>query len=169
MTERESERTLIARDGTRIAYAVAGEGSAFVLTNGLTTTTSFWKYVRPIWLRNHTVITWDLPGHGRSGPAQSAATARVEAQPELMMGILDALAIERAVHIGWSTGCQLVLEAYRQFPERCSRLALLFGLLLGIRLPNHPLHDVVRLGAADDDLIQSERQVGLEIASRGIS
>jgi pimeloyl-ACP methyl ester carboxylesterase len=126
-TDHSTERTFIARDGTRIAYTVAGDGSAFVLTNGLTTTTSFWKYVRPIWLRNHTVITWDLPGHGRSGPAQSSATARVEAQPALVIGILDALGIERAVHIGWSTGCQLVLEVYRQFPERCARLALLFG------------------------------------------
>jgi pimeloyl-ACP methyl ester carboxylesterase len=125
--EHSTERTFVARDGTRIAYTVAGEGSAFVLTNGLTTTTTFWKYVRPIWLRNHTVITWDLPGHGQSGPAQSAATARVEAQPELMIGILDALDVKRAVHVGWSTGCQLVLEAYRQFPARCARLALLFG------------------------------------------
>jgi pimeloyl-ACP methyl ester carboxylesterase len=119
--------TFIAADGTRIAYAAAGEGSAFVLTNGLTTTTTFWKYVQPIWQRNHTVITWDLPGHGQSGPAQSAATADIEAQPGLMIGIMDALGVQRAVQIGWSTGCQLVLEMYRQFPERCASLALLFG------------------------------------------
>jgi pimeloyl-ACP methyl ester carboxylesterase len=31
------------------------------------------------------------------------------------------------VQVGWSTGCQLVLEMYRQLPERCSALALLFG------------------------------------------
>jgi pimeloyl-ACP methyl ester carboxylesterase len=120
-------RTFIAADGTRIAYSVAGEGPAFVLTNGLTTTTTFWKYLLPIWQRNHTVITWDLPGHGQSGPARSASTARIEAQPSLMIGILDALGVQRAVQIGWSTGCQLVLEAYRQFPERCTHLALLFG------------------------------------------
>jgi pimeloyl-ACP methyl ester carboxylesterase len=120
-------RTFIAADGTRIAYGVAGEGPAFLLTNGLTTSTTFWKYLQPIWQRNHTVITWDLPGHGQSGPARSVATARIEAQPALMIGILDALGVQRAVQIGWSTGCQLVLEAYRQFPERCTSLALLFG------------------------------------------
>ena len=121
------ERQLIAADGTTITYTVEGEGPALLLTNGLTTNTAFWKYLRPIWLRYHTVITWDLPGHGRSGPASSARFASVEAQAILMRDILDACGVQRALSVGWSTGCQLVLEMYRQFPARCAGLALLFG------------------------------------------
>jgi pimeloyl-ACP methyl ester carboxylesterase len=120
-------RTWVARDGTRIAYTVAGSGPALVLTNGLTTSTLFWKYVLPAWQRAHTVITWDLPGHGRSSPAQTPATARVEAQPAIVRDIMTAAGVERAVQVGWSTGCQLVLEIYRQCPERCAGLALLLG------------------------------------------
>jgi len=122
-----NDRFLLADDGTRIAYGVAGSGPALVLTNGLTTTTTFWEYVRPIWLQRHTVITWDLPGHGQSGPAQSDATARLHYQPEIVARVMDAVGVRRAAQIGWSTGSQVVLELYRRYPERCVSLALLFG------------------------------------------
>jgi pimeloyl-ACP methyl ester carboxylesterase len=123
----ELDRQLVAPDGTRIAYGATGSGPALLLTNGLTTDTTFWKYLAPRWSQHHTVICWDLPGHGKSDPARSPHTATVEAQPGLMHAILDRLGIERALQIGWSTGCQVVLELYRQYPERCSAIALLFG------------------------------------------
>lgn len=123
----DNDRTLIAEDGTHIAYGVAGSGPALVLTNGLTTSSLFWKYLRPIWSRRHTVVTWDLPGHGASGPARSAKTARVHGQPRLIAQIMDRLQIARAVHVGWSTGCQVALETYRQFPGRALGVTLLLG------------------------------------------
>jgi pimeloyl-ACP methyl ester carboxylesterase len=120
-------RQLVAPDGTRIAYGITGSGPALLLTNGLTTDTTFWKYLAPRWAQHHTVICWDLPGHGQSGPARSPHTATVESQTALIREILDQLGVERALQIGWSTGCQVVLELYRQHPARCSALALLFG------------------------------------------
>src|SRR4051812_36631578 len=138
-----NDRTLAMPDGTRIAYRVEGEGPALVLTNGLTTTTTFWKYVRPIWLRRHTVLTWDLPGHGQSGPAQSAASARIETLPSVIARLMDAVGLKSAVQVGWSTGCQIVLETYRQRPERCAALIALFGP------PGHALlHTHLPLGGA---------------------
>jgi pimeloyl-ACP methyl ester carboxylesterase len=119
-----NDRQLTLNDGTRIAYRVEGDGPPFVLTNGLTTTTTFWKYLRPIWSREHRVVTWDLPGHGRSGPAESAMTATIEAQPSIVRAVMNAVGIEHACQIGWSTGTQVVLELYRQFPQRCDRLVL---------------------------------------------
>jgi pimeloyl-ACP methyl ester carboxylesterase len=35
---------------------------------------------------------------------------------------MAAAGIERAVQVGWSTGCQVVLETYRHAPERCEAL-----------------------------------------------
>jgi pimeloyl-ACP methyl ester carboxylesterase len=134
-----NDRILLADDGTRIAYGVAGSGPALVLTNGLTTTTTFWEYVRPLWLQHHTVVTWDLPGHGQSGPAQTDESARFQNLPKLVAAVMDAAGVERAAQIGWSTGSQVVLEAYRQFPERCASLVMLFGaagrVLSTTRLP----------------------------------
>jgi pimeloyl-ACP methyl ester carboxylesterase len=118
---------LRASDGTRIAYRVQGSGPALVLTNGLTTSTVFWKHVAPIWARRHSVLSWDLPGHGASGPAQSPESASVEAQARFVVQLMAAAGIERAVQVGWSTGCQVVLESYRHAPERCEALVLILG------------------------------------------
>jgi pimeloyl-ACP methyl ester carboxylesterase len=130
---------LTTEDGTRIAYRVQGKGPALVLTNGLTTTTTFWKHLLPIWLERHTVITWDLPGHGRSGPALTPYSATVQAQPRFVADVMQAAGVERAFQIGWSTGSQIVLETYRQLPERCEGLVMLLGpagrVLQTTRLP----------------------------------
>jgi pimeloyl-ACP methyl ester carboxylesterase len=122
-----NDRFFHASDGTRIAYRVEGAGPSIVLTNGLTTTTTFWKYVRPIWLQRHTVLTWDLPGHGNSGPAQSDLSASVPGQPDILAQVMREVAMTRAAQIGWSTGAQVVLETYRQHPELCESLVMLLG------------------------------------------
>jgi pimeloyl-ACP methyl ester carboxylesterase len=122
-----NDRFCEAPDGTRIAYAVEGEGPTFVLTNGLTTTTTFWDHLRPQWLRRHRVVTWDLPGHGHSEPARTARGARIESMPAIVDRVMEAAGVESAIQIGWSTGCQVVFELYRQRPERCSALVALLG------------------------------------------
>lgn len=122
-----SIRSVTADDGTRIEYTVQGSGPALVLTNGLTTTHLFWKYLIPRWLPHHTIVTWDLPGHGTSGPARSDYSATIEAQPGLLARVLDAANIESAVQVAFSVGCQVALEMARQYPKRCDALVLLFG------------------------------------------
>ncbi len=122
-----NDRTVLGPDGTRISYSVAGHGPALVLTNGLTTTSTYWKYLRPLWLRRHTVITWDLPGHGTSGPAHTARAATIEGQPEILARVMDAAQVERATQIGFSVGCQVVLEMARQQAARCDAIVALLG------------------------------------------
>ncbi len=125
--ERTEPRTLVLPDGTRIAYRVQGSGPAFVLSNGLTTNTVFWKHLIPLWSRKHRVVSWDLPGHGESGPAASPQAATIEAQARCVAALMDALEIERAVQIGWSTGCQIVSELLRAHTQRSAGLVLLLG------------------------------------------
>jgi 3-oxoadipate enol-lactonase len=122
-----NDQHLSAPDGTRIAFGVAGQGPALMLTNGLVTSTSFWKYLRPMWLSKYTVVTWDFPGHGASGPALSAQGACIEALPAIMARVMDAAGVASAVHVGWSVGAQVVLEMYRQYPARVRALVTLFG------------------------------------------
>lgn len=123
----------IAEDGTEIAYWVQGvrgvhaNAPALTLTNGLTTNTAFWRYLLPRWTPEYRVLSWDLPGHGESGPARSLASATIAEQPEILVRLMDAAGIDSAVHLGWSTGCQVVLELYRRYPSRCSGLVLLLG------------------------------------------
>jgi len=120
-------RLFHAPDGTELAYWVRGHGPPMVLTNGLTTTTSFWSYLQPRWERSQRVLSWDLPGHGASSPARSERSAQLTEQPEHVLRLMEAAGMERAVQVGWSTGCQVVLELYRRHPERCTALVLLLG------------------------------------------
>jgi pimeloyl-ACP methyl ester carboxylesterase len=130
---------LFMSDGTRISYRVEGSGPALVLSNGLTTSTVFWKHLIPAWSSRHTVVSWDLPGHGDSGPALSKEAASIEAQARCVLRLMDELGIERATQIGWSTGCQIVCEVLRTEPQRCCALVLLLGpaghVLTTARLP----------------------------------
>jgi pimeloyl-ACP methyl ester carboxylesterase len=138
-SEATGTRRVRAPDGTDLAYWVRGHGGAMVLTNGLTTTTSFWSYLAPRFERSHRVLSWDLPGHGASSPARSAKAALLSEQPEFLVRLMDAAGMERAVQVGWSTGCQVVLELYRRYPERCAALVLILGaagrVLSTARLP----------------------------------
>lgn len=131
--------TIEGEDGTRVSYEVEGQGPALVLTNGLTTTSTFWKYLKPHWASRYRVLTWDFPGHGASSPARSPASATIEGQPALLSRVMDAASIDCAVHIGFSVGCQVVFEMYKQRPERCRALVALLGsaghVLSTTRLP----------------------------------
>lgn len=120
-------RRLELHDGTEIAYSVTGDGPSMVLTNGLTTTVNFWEQLHARWSRQQRVLTWDMPGHGDSSPARSAASARLEQQAEVVVRLMDAAGMEAAVQVGWSSGCQVALETYRRYPGRCTALVLLLG------------------------------------------
>lgn len=98
-----------------------------LLTNGLTTSVAFWKYLAPRWAETHRVITWDLPGHGLSHKPNTLRCMDIASQPAIMARILDAEGVERAAHVGFSVGCQIALEMARQEPRRCTALGLLLG------------------------------------------
>ena len=127
MDELAHQGLLAMEDGTPVAYRVEGKGPALVLTNGLTTTVSFWDHLLPHLRRHHRVLTWDLPGHGASGPARSESSARIDGQPHLLARLMDEVGMDRALQLGWSTGAQVVLEMTRHHARRCRGLVLLLG------------------------------------------
>jgi pimeloyl-ACP methyl ester carboxylesterase len=124
-----NDRLVRAADGTQVAYHVhlGGPGQTLVLSNGITTSNFFWTYLHRRWAPRHTLINWDLKGHGRSGPARSPEGASIPALADDLLRILDAEKVERAVLAGFSMGCQVTLELYRRAPERVSALVLLLG------------------------------------------
>ena len=64
-----------------------------VLTNGITTSNFFWKYLHRRWAPGHTLINWDLKGHGHSGPARSPEGASIPALAERMSPRVFALSL----------------------------------------------------------------------------
>lgn len=116
-----------AADGTPIAFQVRGEGPALVFTNGLATSSFYWRRLIPRLEGRARCVTWDLKGHGDSGPARALERTTVPDSADDLRRILDAVGASRAVLFGFSFGCQIVLEAYRHFPERIAAIVPILG------------------------------------------
>ncbi|MFV0307877.1 MAG: alpha/beta fold hydrolase [Desertimonas sp.] len=72
----------------------------------------------------HTVVTWDLPGHGRSVVPAIAEDFTVERCLADITELLDAAGAERAVLGGHSLGGYLSLRYALEHPERVAGLVL---------------------------------------------
>lgn len=117
-------------DDTRLAYAIHGRPDAertVVLTNGLTCTASYWKFVLEALAPDHRIVTWDLRGHGASEPPSHPNHVRVEDLARDLLALMDFLHIPKAVWGGFSMGAEIILEAWHQAPERCEALLVVTG------------------------------------------
>lgn len=130
MNQRQPPTNLLktfAADGTPIAYGVAGSGETLLLANGFSTSNFFWNYLHPRWTKGHRVVTFDYKGHGRSEAARSPAAASIPAAADDLLRVMDAAQVESATLVGFSMGCQVILEAYRLAPKRVRALIPLLG------------------------------------------
>lgn len=116
--------TILAADGTRIAWRERGEGPPLVLCHGITTSDFFWRRLMPRWRAHRRVITWDYKGHGESAPTRSESGAAITGLADDLRRVLDAAGVERAPVIGFSMGSQVMLEA-----SRFDRFAAMVSLL----------------------------------------
>lgn len=121
------QRWTTASDGTSLAFWDEGQGPAVVLTNGFANSTLYWEPLRHRLRKNFRVIRWDLRGHGRSGAVRDPSTISIAGCADDMRCVLDAAGVDRAAIAGFSLGCQIVLEAWRHFPERIDSLLPVLG------------------------------------------
>ncbi len=103
-----------------VARSGGGE-PAIVFVHGMACTHEDWKGRCEALAPLHEVLASDLPGHGRSPGA--LADASVPAFAREVTRILPP----RAVLVGHSMGCRVVLEAARLRPERVAGLVLVDG------------------------------------------
>ena len=103
---------------------VEGEGPAVLLTHGFSATSAMWAgQVGPL-AADHTVIRWDMRGHGESDyPAEPEAYS-IEVTVQDMVGLLDGAGALRAVLVGHSLGGFASLAFARLHPDRVSGLVL---------------------------------------------
>lgn len=107
------------------AAAARPDALPVVLTHGFGGTLRMWDPTWPALVAaGHRVLTWDLPGHGRSdwGPDRAAYT--LDAVLDAWAALLDRSGIERACIGGLSLGGQLALGFRNRFPERVAALVL---------------------------------------------
>jgi pimeloyl-ACP methyl ester carboxylesterase len=111
MTTQASTPTRYAtsRDGTRIAYDVAGSGPPVMLLHGGGQTRRVWHdagYVARL-AQSHTVITVDMRGNGESDKPTTKEAYAIEKMVDDLLAVADAAHAERFTLWGFSYGANI--------------------------------------------------------------
>ncbi len=118
------------RGGHELYWTSLGDGPALVCCNGVGVSTFFWKYIALGFRHRYRVVLWDYLGHGRSTAPESPETADLSIPSTAgdLWAVAEAAGVTgRAVLLGHSMGCQVILEAHRQQPARVAGLVPMFG------------------------------------------
>jgi len=111
-------------NNTRLYYEIHGEGTPFLILNGLGGNHLEWTtYQLPAWSREYQVILYDHRGTGLSDKPDEAYTTRSLAADAV--GLLDAIGISEPVHVlGPSHGGRIAQWVALDYPERVRSLVL---------------------------------------------
>lgn len=109
--------------GRRVSYARLGGGEpAVVLVHGYGGDKNSWLFVQEPLAAAATVYALDLPGHGES--SKDVGDGSLATLSEAVLGLLDAVGVERAHLVGHSLGGAVVAEVARGAPQRVASLTL---------------------------------------------
>src|SRR3989440_12468357 len=116
-------------------FVRAGRGApALVFVHGFACTHEDWHAQLAHFQRTHQVVACDLRGHGRTpGRPQECS---IEHYGGDVAALVNNLELERAVLVGHSMGCRVVLEAARLVPKKISSLILVDGSRLATGDPD---------------------------------
>jgi pimeloyl-ACP methyl ester carboxylesterase len=106
----------------QLSCEVRGDGEPLLLVHGFMGIGANWQYVFPADPEGYRVIQPDLRGHGRSTNPSGAFTFRQAALD--LLGLLDALGIDRVKAIGLSGGGLALLHLATLQPDRVRSMVL---------------------------------------------
>ena len=112
----------VAVAGGEIHYEEAGRGEPLILVSGLGGTGSYWRPQLPAFSSRFRVITYDHRGTGASDRLQRAFS--IDQMTRELAGLMDALKIDRAHIVGWSTGGAIGQTLAIEQPQRATRLVV---------------------------------------------
>jgi pimeloyl-ACP methyl ester carboxylesterase len=108
--------------GAVVSYVELGQGEPVVAIHGLGGNWTAWLETVPAIGRRHRVIAVDLPGFGRSAP--SGEGIAISGYSRVISGLLEELAIEKAILMGNSLGGWIAADVAVREPERVGALVL---------------------------------------------
>jgi len=122
---REVPQSQFVRVGSQLVHVEqAGQGEPVLLLHGFGASSYSWRKVIPAISAAHRVIAIDLNGFGYTERPKDLASYTREGQAALILGVMDALGIDRAHFVGHSYGGGLSLFLASTHPERLRTLVL---------------------------------------------
>lgn len=113
------------RDGVRIHYETHGSGPAILLTHGFSATAEMWRGQIDALAEEHTLILWDMRGHGQSDAPEDGGAYSEALTTADMAALLDEHGFETAVIGGLSLGGYMSLAFYADYRERVDALLII--------------------------------------------
>ena len=112
------------RDGVKIHYEVHGKGPVVLLTHGYSSTSHMWRgQIEPL-AKSHTLVIWDMRGHGQSDYPRDAGQYSEALTVGDMLALLDVVDAKTAIIGGLSLGGYMSLAFHLAHPERVRALLL---------------------------------------------
>ncbi len=121
---------LLQTNGTKLYVRSGGKGPAVVLLHGFGDTGDMWAPLAAKLVKDHTVIVPDLRGMGLSAHPDTGYTKKNQALD--IIGVMDALKIERAALVTHDIGDMVGYALAVQFPNRISRWVVIDAPIPGI-------------------------------------
>jgi pimeloyl-ACP methyl ester carboxylesterase len=109
----------------KLYYEVHGSGPAILLTHGYSATSQMWAGQVDALSKNHTLVTWDMRGHGQSDYPEDPSAYSEAATVADMAAVLDAVGAPEAVIGGLSLGGYMSLAFHLAHPERTRALLII--------------------------------------------
>jgi len=121
---------MVQTNGTSLYVRSAGQGPAVVLLHGFGDTGDMWAPLAAVLVRDHTVIVPDLRGMGLSAHPDTGYTKKHQALD--IVGVMNALKVERAALVTHDIGNMVGYALAVQFPGRISRWVVIDAPLPGV-------------------------------------
>lgn len=124
----DPDSKFIEVNGLNVHYKTFGEGEpVFILLHGFGASLFSWREVMTPLAEYGTVIAYDHPAFGlteRPLEWEGKSPYSPQSQVELVIGLMDALGVERAILVGNSAGGTIAMLTALEYPQRVQSLIL---------------------------------------------
>ncbi len=108
-----------ARDGTRLYYEEAGQGSAVVFVHEYAGDYRTWEAQMRQFSRSHRCVTYSQRGYPPSDVPTDGGSYSQDIARDDVIALMDALGIDKAHVVGHSMGAYTALHVGIHYPKRC--------------------------------------------------
>ena len=126
----DSDSHFIKVNGLMVHYKTAGQGEpVMILLHGFGASVFSWREVMGPLSQEGTVIAYDRPAFGLTdrpmpGEWQGSNPYSLEAQADLLVGLMDAMGVKKAILVGNSAGGTVSVYTALKYPQRVRALVL---------------------------------------------
>lgn len=119
----EAPADILQANGIQLSLQRNGTGPAVIFIHGLSSSMELWTGLNQAKLSGHTLVSYDLRGHGRS--EQTAGAHTLKKHTADLMALMEGLDIERASLVGHSLGAMIAIELAATQPSKVQSLSLI--------------------------------------------